>query len=124
MGGVWLGIGLVVLACSAWRLPAPHADSTRTPASPSSIVKNDTAAWAREGGGVARIEYTLPKAGHVHVRVFDAAGREFAHPVDEWQTAGTHHTAFAFGPSTAKQVFSYRVECGRRKRSGKITVEP
>ena len=119
-----LGAGLLLLACTAWRMPTPQVDSLRTPASPSSLVKYDTTAWAREGGGVAKIEYTLPRSGHVHVRVFDASGHEFAHPVDEWQPAGTHHTAFAFGPGTTKQVFRYRVECGKRTRSGKITVEP
>jgi hypothetical protein len=73
---------------------------------------------------VASIEYTLPKAGHVRVRVFDTAGREVARPVDEWQPAGPHTTMFAFGASTKEQVFRYRVECGGRTRSGKIAVAP
>jgi hypothetical protein len=126
-GAFW--IGLLLLAC--WARSAVAA-STRWVTDPSPRARAghgplqacDTTAWSRVGGGVASIEYTLPKAGHVHVRVFDAAGREIAHPVDEWKPAGTHLTTFAFGPSATKQVFRYRVDCGRRSRSGRITVEP
>ena len=88
------------------------------------LQPRDTVAWSRVGGGVASIEYTLPKSGHVRVRVFDTAGREVARPVDEWQPAGPHTTMFAFGASTKEQVFRYRVECGGRTRSGKIAVAP
>ena len=125
-GAAWLSIGLL-LACSESPTFAGGAvgDSVTTGhATADSLQPSDTTAWSRRGGGVAKIEYTLPKSGHVHVRVFDAAGREIAHPVDEWQTAGSHMTMFAFGPSTKKQVFRYRVECGTRKRSGKVEVEP
>ena len=83
----------------------------------------DSAAWSRIGGGVASIEYNLPRAGHVHVRVYDAAGREVAHPVNEWQPAGHHVTMFAFGPAP-NQVFRYHVQCGDRISSGKIATGP
>jgi Tol biopolymer transport system component len=84
----------------------------------------DTAAWSRRGGGVANIEYTLPKAGHVRVRVFDVTGREVARPVNEWQSAGPHRTMFAFGTGSKEQIFLYRVECDGRTRSGKISIAP
>jgi len=84
----------------------------------------DTAARTRPDGGVATIQYTLPKSGHVRVRVFDVAGREVARPVDEWQPAGSHITMFPFGASTKEQVFHYKVECGGRTRTGQISVAP
>src|SRR5213075_924321 len=87
---------------------AAGADSASRPPQPG-----DTAAWSRHGGGVANIEYDLPKAGHVRVLVYDAAGHEVARPVDEWQPAGRHQTMFAFGLGP-NQVFHYRVECGGR----------
>ena len=121
-----LWIGLLLLACSgtaAAEGPGGAASATGH-ATADSLQPSDTTAWSRRGGGAAKIEYTLPKSGHVHVRVFDAAGHEIAHPVNEWQTAGSHVAMFAFGPSTKKQVFRYRVECGTRKRSGKIEIEP
>ena len=115
-----LWIALLTLAC--WAMP--RADSGVVTPVTAGLLPNDTTTWNRKGGGVAKIEYTLPKAGRVRVRVFDDAGREFVRPVDEWQAAGVHHTTFAFGPSTKTQVFRYRVECGRRRSNGKITVEP
>ena len=88
------------------------------------LQPRDTAAWSRVGGGAATIQYTLPKSGHVRVRVFDTAGHEIARPVDEWQPAGAHSTMFAFGASAKQQVFLYRVECDGRTRSGRIEVAP
>ena len=122
----YLGIALL-FACSAWPAFAERTvvDSVvTTHATADSLQPSDTTGWSRRGGGVAKIEYTLPKSGHVHVRVFDGAGHEIAHPVNEWQPAGAHYAMFAFGPSTKKQVFRYRVECGTRKRSGKVEIEP
>jgi TolB protein len=87
------------------------------------LSPSDSAAWSRMGGGVASIEYNLPKAGHVHVRVYDAAGREVAHPVNEWQASGHHVAMFAFG-AAPNQVFRYRVECDGRRTSGKISTGP
>lgn len=85
-------------------------------------TSSDHAGWSRFGGGVAKIEYTLPKAGHVRIRVFDMAGREVAAPVDERQSAGPHFTLFAFGPDATE--FVYGIDCDGRKRSGKISVAP
>jgi len=100
---------------------------TRMAATPASgeheLQPSDTAPWSRVAGGVASIEYNLPKAGHVRVRVYDATGHEVARPVDEWQPAGRHQTTFAFGAG-ANQEFTYRVECGGRKTSGKISTGP
>lgn len=101
-----------------------QASATKSESSPDEdLAPNDRASWSRRGGGVAKIEYTLPKAGFVRVRVFDVAGREVARPVQEWQPAGAHMTTFAFGPG-GEQVFLYRVECGTRRTSGKIRITP
>ena len=83
----------------------------------------EAAPWSRLGGGAASIEYDLPKAGHVRVRVFDQAGHEVARPVDEWQAAGRHQAMFAFG-AARNQEFVYRVECGGRRTSGRISTGP
>jgi len=88
------------------------------------LETGDTAAPVHPDGGVATIEYTLPKSGHVRVTVFDVSGREVARPVDEWQPAGSHITMFPFAVSTKEQVFRYRVDCDGRTRSGKVTVAP
>ena len=116
----WSWTALLSLACVA---PSAPAWAEETPGAVK-LQPHDTTSWSRHGGGASIIEYTLPKSGRVRVRVFDAGGREIACPVNEWQTAGTHMTTFAFGPSTKTQVFRYRVECGRRTRTGKITIEP
>jgi Tol biopolymer transport system component len=84
----------------------------------------DTVYSSRSADGVATIEYTLPKSGHVRVRVFNTAGHEVARLVDEWQPAGSHFTMFPFGASAKQQVFLYRVECDGRSRSGRIEVAP
>jgi hypothetical protein len=89
----------------------------------SDLVPFDATAWSRGGSGTANIEYTLPNAGHVRVRVYDVAGRQVARPVDEWQPAGRHVTTFAFG-AASNQVFLYRVECGGRNASGKVSTRP
>ena len=107
----------LLVALTTAGVPAP-----RTPVD-SQSQSPDSTAWSHAGGGVAKIEYNLPKAGRTRVLVFDAAGREVARPVDEWQSAGVHHTMFAFGPRP-NQVFVYRVECGKRRTTGKISTGP
>jgi len=102
-----------------WRTVIPGEVTARD----HELQERDNAAWAKAGGGAATIEYNLPKAGHVRVRVFDEAGREVARPVDEWQPAGRHSTLFAFGAGP-NQVFRYRVDCDGRSTSGKIETGP
>jgi len=116
-------IALAVCLLAALTLAAGTGPATPVAAPAPAPNPADSAAWSRVGGGVANIAYTLPKAGHVHVRVYDAAGHEVAHPVNEWQSAGRHMTTFAFGPAP-NQVFHYRVKCGRRISTGKITTGP
>ncbi|MCK5738322.1 T9SS type A sorting domain-containing protein, partial [bacterium] len=41
-----------------------------------------------------KLVFTLPKAAHVSLQVFDALGREIATLVDEIQAAGTHEITF------------------------------
>jgi Tol biopolymer transport system component len=107
----------------AWVIGARRMVAGADPRGEHELQPSDTAPWSRVGGGAASIEYTLPKAGHVRVRVYDAAGHEVARPVDEWQSAGRHQTTFAFG-AAPNQVFRYRVECDGRKTSGKIETGP
>ncbi len=112
----WSQSGRPALAPSAGDAGSAEATAPGT----LDLQPRDTAAWSRVGGGVANIEYDLPRAGRVRVRVFDVAGREVARPVDEWQPAGRHTTLFAFGAGP-RQVYLYRVECGGRTTSGKIS---
>src|SRR5262249_12315589 len=83
---------------SALRVTWLGGSSGHAAPDPSNLPPRDTTTWSHWGGGAATIEYDLPKAGHVRVRVYDAAGKEVARPVDEWQSAGRHTTTFAFGP--------------------------
>ena len=106
-----------------WVLGTRRMVAVADPRGEHELQPSDTAPWSRVAGGVASIVYTLPKAGHVRVRVFDAAGHEVARPVDEWQVAGSHQTTFAFGAGP-NQVFLYRVECGGRSTTGKISTGP
>jgi glucose/arabinose dehydrogenase len=54
------------------------------------------------------IEYQIPGAGRVTLRVFDILGREVATLVDAFESAGRHTAAFS-GTSGASGVYIYRL---------------
>ena len=101
------------LAANAAAVPAPGRTGTDALSASASL---------RQGSGNARIEYTLPSAGPVSVRIFDVAGREIARLADGWQEAGPHTATFTVGH--ASQIYLYRVEWAGRSASGKMTLAP
>ena len=57
------------------------------------------------------IGYSLPRAGHVTLKVFDALGNEVATLVDDQKEAGTYRTTFD-GSSVASGTYFYRIQAG------------
>jgi len=55
------------------------------------------------------LKYRLPQAGSVRLSVHDAAGREVARPVNEWQNAGDHVAHFDAN-GLPNGVYWYRLE--------------
>lgn len=99
-------------------------DGAEAPVSGGASGELEFSVGARLGlaAGSATIEYALPSAGLVRVRVFDVAGREVARPVDAWQPAGRHTAEFA--ARGRRQLFFYRVDWQGRRASGKLTLAP
>jgi hypothetical protein len=61
------------------------------------------------------INYQLPKAGNVTLKVFDVLGREVATLVDEYRNAGTYEVEFnlsAGRQGTASGIYFYQLKAG------------
>lgn len=65
--------------------------------------------------------YTLPRQGHVLVRIFDVAGHQIGTAVNAWQSAGMHSLPLGTG-SKASQVFVYRLEYEGKTSTGKVVA--
>jgi hypothetical protein len=57
------------------------------------------------------IEYAIPRAGNVHIAVYDLLGREVVVLADEYHQAGTYRVAFDAG-RLASGVYIYRLRAG------------
>ncbi len=57
------------------------------------------------------IQFTVPKAGHVAIRVFDVLGREVATLVDEHIEAGVHSRIFN-AAHLSSGIYFYRIDAG------------
>ena len=57
------------------------------------------------------IGYTIPRAVHVTLKVYDALGKEVATLVDEQKAAGSYRVAFN-GNSIASGTYFYRIQAG------------
>ena len=72
------------------------------------------------------IEYALPAAGRVHVRVYTASGALVRSLVDAAETAGAHRVGWDgrddTGASAASGVYLLRVDAGNVSRGRKITL--
>ncbi|MFA7418684.1 MAG: T9SS type A sorting domain-containing protein [Melioribacteraceae bacterium] len=59
------------------------------------------------------IEYTIPKAEHVTLKVFDVLGREIATLVDEYKQAGTYNSKFSIiNYNLSSGVYFYQLRAG------------
>jgi photosystem II stability/assembly factor-like uncharacterized protein len=73
-----------------------------------------------------RIEFALPHAAHVSLKVFNAVGEEVATLVDNMISAGTHDVEWngrnRFGASVASGVYFYRVVAGEFAATKKMLL--
>ncbi len=67
------------------------------------------------------IAYTIPSAGVVHVRIYDALGREVATLVDGPQDAGEHRVTWNAGGFTSG-VYFCRLQAGNRSETRKMLL--
>lgn len=67
------------------------------------------------------ISYTLPKAGHILLKVYDTAGREVAQLVNQEVSAGSHTVKFD-GKNLASGVYYYRIICGEFNQTRKFVL--
>ncbi len=59
------------------------------------------------------IRFSVPKSGHVTLKVFDSLGREVATLVNEFKQAGNYNSSFALkNSSSASGVYFYQVRVG------------
>ncbi|MCU0607337.1 MAG: T9SS type A sorting domain-containing protein [Candidatus Edwardsbacteria bacterium] len=76
--------------------------------------------------GPAVIDYAVPRAGHVTLRLYDICGREVRTVVDEGQAAGRHRAPWngddARGRPLAAGVYFYRLSHDGRQATGKLVV--
>lgn len=74
----------------------------------------------------ASLEYALPAAGRVRVRVYAATGALVRSLLDAVETAGAHRVSWDgrdnTGASAASGVYLLRVDAGNVSRSRKITL--
>lgn len=73
------------------------------------------------GSSARHLAFSTPTAGHVALRVFDAAGREVATLVDRDLPAGRHDLQFSTDRWPTGVYFS-RLTLGARTRSGRLRV--
>jgi hypothetical protein len=67
------------------------------------------------------IDYALPVAAGVELRVFDATGRLVATSSDGWRHAGRHRIDFE-APNLMSGVYTYRVEAAGLIASGRMVL--
>lgn len=79
------------------------------------------------------INYSLPKAGHVTLIVYDVLGKEVATLVDEYQQAGRHNSKFLASQDASRSgsisnsglssgVYFYRLTSGNYSKSKKMIL--
>ncbi len=70
---------------------------------------------------VTNIEFRIPNAGHVSLKVYDLLGRKVATLVDELQAPGVHTVQFN-GSTLASGVYSYRLETSGFSATRKLVL--
>jgi len=77
-------------------------------------------AYPNPTAGSAVIVYTLPQAGRVTLRVFDALGREVGAPADGWSEAGEYRAVFD-ASKLPDGVYFYSLQSGAGRIGGRLT---
>lgn len=67
------------------------------------------------------IEFGLPAAGYVTIKVYDILGREVATVVDGMQTGGEHSVQW-MPKAVASGVYRYRITCGSYSKTGRMVL--
>ena len=72
------------------------------------------------------IQYSLPEAGPVSLKVYDIAGQVVRHLVDQQQVAGSHQAVWdgldASGAPTANGVYIYELKAGQYRALRKMLL--
>jgi len=69
------------------------------------------------------IEYTIPKAEHITLKVFDVLGREVATLVDEFKNAGNYNSQFSTRNfQLSSGVYFYRLQAGSYSETKKLII--
>lgn len=68
-----------------------------------------------------KVNFTLPRAGHVNVTVFAPDGRQVGVLADEDMPAGSHAVSWNAGQSMPSGVYYYTVRAGSLQSTAKIT---
>ncbi|MGH2575996.1 MAG: choice-of-anchor B family protein [Ignavibacteria bacterium] len=67
------------------------------------------------------IEYSLPKNGHVSIKVYDILGRQAATLVDEYKTAGDHHIKYD-AVNLSSGVYFYKLDAEGFSQTKKMNL--
>jgi hypothetical protein len=67
------------------------------------------------------VEYQLPVAGHVNLRVYDTSGRRVATLVDGWQTAGSHQVTF-YGSGLTSGLYFVKMQAANFSQVRKVVL--
>jgi hypothetical protein len=67
------------------------------------------------------IKFTLPKASHVTLSVFDMSGKEVAVLINKYKQTGEHQVPFN-AKKLANGIYFYRLRSGDLVRTGKMVV--
>lgn len=67
------------------------------------------------------INYSLPKAGHVRIAIYDVLGKKITDLVDAEMSAGYHHIEFT-NQNYASGIYFYTMECGSFKEVRKMNI--
>ena len=99
--------------CSQVSAPGPGAVSIALgPATPHPVTSS------------ARVTFSLPRAAHVRLDLFDLQGRHLSRVVDEARAAGTHTATIDAdrGLPTAPGVYALRLQSGSESRVRRMVV--
>ncbi len=68
-----------------------------------------------------KIDFSIPKSGHVTIKVFDIIGKEVATLINEYRNAGNHEITFN-GSNLSSGMYFYRIEAGNFVQTKKMSL--
>ena len=72
--------------------------------------------------GQATLAFTLPRAGHVRLDVFDVRGRRVLAVIDRWQPAGRQELTLTLPASAAAGIYFCRLATDERTRTTRLLL--